>query len=160
MRKAILIALVSGLSMLIGGLKVAAAVYSNASVAGTWVCAGNGFHQGKDQKSAIEWVPDLFVGWYTLDGKGKFASVRETDNSAGMSCSNTIGQGANSYSVSSDGSASFTLSESSSGSNPSQCPASVTAHSNGVFQSATSLYAVPTDSGVSGWFICTKRRTK
>lgn len=51
MRKAILIALVSGLSMLIGGLKVAAAVYSNASVAGTWVCAGNGFHQGKTKKA-------------------------------------------------------------------------------------------------------------
>ena len=160
MQRPLLIAVLSALFMAVAGSKAVAVVYSNASVAGTWVCVGSGYHQVKDQKGVISWAPDSFVGWYTLDGKGKFASVKETDNSAGMACNNTIGQGPNSYSVSSDGSASFTLTESASGSNPSQCPVNATAHSNGVFQSATSLYAVPADSGASGWFICTKRSAK
>ncbi len=43
MRRPMLIALVSGLSMLAGGLEVAAAAYSNASVKGTWVCVGSGY---------------------------------------------------------------------------------------------------------------------
>jgi hypothetical protein len=50
--------------------------------------------------------------------------LRETDNTAGMVCNYTVGQGSNSYDVASDGRININLTETAAGSNPPQCPAS------------------------------------
>jgi hypothetical protein len=159
MQKQLLIACAITLCLAAGVLGAYATPYSEASAAGTWVCGGNGYALVKNQNGVASWVPSSFVGWYTLGG-GKFVSVKETDNSAGRACNNVLGQGPNSYSVTSDGTVSFILTEMAAGSNPSQCPVNATAHSTGVFQNPTSLYAVLTDSDASGWFICSKRSGK
>jgi hypothetical protein len=101
-------------------------------------------------------MPTSFAGWYTLRG-GKFVAVKETDNNGGTVCRNRLGNGPNGYSVTSDGTVSFTLSERATGSNPTQCLATSTAHATGVFQSDTQIEAVVTDSDASGWFVCRKR---
>jgi hypothetical protein len=86
---------------LVSGAAEASAAYSNASVAGTWVCVGGGSAQVKDDKGAASWAPMSFSGILTLDGKGKVTAIKETVNTAGMSCNYTVGEGST-YSVSSD----------------------------------------------------------
>ena len=156
MRKLLLAALAVALSGATAVSGADAAGYSDADAAGTWVCAGNGYALTKHQHGAPGWVPSSFAGWYTLQN-GQFAAVQETDNTNGTACHNTLGKGPNSYSVSSDGMVSFTLTESPAGSSSAQCPVNSTAHATGVFQSANRIEAVLTDSGASGWFSCTKR---
>jgi len=142
---------------LVSGAAEGSAAYSNASVAGTWVCVGGGSAQVKDDKGATSWGPMSFSGILTLDGKGKVTAIKETVNTAGLSCNYTVGEGST-YSVSSDGSETGILNLTAAGSNPSQCPATVTIHGSVFLQSATSVFGVGTDPNASDWFTCNKRK--
>jgi hypothetical protein len=152
-----------GMAALVGivsGASAASAAYSNASAAGTWVCVGGGSAQVKDDKGATSWAPTSFSGIFTLDSKGKYTAIKETVNTAGMTCNYTVGEGST-YSVSSDGSSAGTLNLTATpGSNPSQCPATVTTHGSLFLQSPTSAFGVGTDPNASVWFTCNKRSGK
>jgi hypothetical protein len=149
----------AALVWMVSGAAVASAAYSNASLAGTWVCVGGGSTQVKDAKGASSWVPTSLSGIFTLDAKGKFTAVKETNNTGGMTCNYTLGEGST-YSISADGSSTNTINETGAGTNPPQCPATVTGHASVFMQSAASAYGIGTDPNASTWFVCTKRSGK
>ena len=149
----------AALVWIVSGVTVASAAYSNASIAGTWVCVGAGSTQVKDAKGATSWAPTSLSGIYTLDAKGKFTAVKETDNTGGTACNYTLGEGST-YSIDADGSSTNTINAKAAGTNPPQCPATVTGHTSLFFQSTTSVYGISTDPNSSTWFICTKRSGK
>jgi hypothetical protein len=142
---------------LASGATEALAAYSNASIAGTWVCVGGGSAQVKDDKGATSWGPVSFSGIFTLDAKGKFTAIKQTVNTAGMSCNYTVAEGST-YSMGSDGSVTSAINLTAASSNPSQCPATVTNHSSFFMQSATSGFGIGTDPNASDWFTCNKRK--
>ena len=156
MRKPIVIAIIT-ISMFFSRAEFGAAAWSNRSPLGTWACVGSGYSSVKDEKGASSWVPASFVGWYTFDGKGKFSSLKETDNTAGTVCNYKLGEGSNSYEVSSDGTIKIDVTEAPAGLNPSQCPTSPPARVVAVFQNLTSIFGTQAEPDASGSFICGKR---
>ena len=64
----------AALVWMVSGAAVASAAYSNASLAGTWVCVGGGSTQVKDAKGASSWAPTSLSGIFTLDAKGNFTA--------------------------------------------------------------------------------------
>jgi hypothetical protein len=133
--------------------RASAAEYSNASVAGSWMCSATGYVVVKNAKGATSWVPSNGVFLATFDGSGKY-SGKTTGNTAGLTCSYTLADG--SYSVHPDGTSTYAVTEKADSSNPRACPPGGTLHSSGVGNNST-FFGILTDSGATFSFYCIKQ---
>lgn len=130
-----------------------AAENSNASVAGTWACATTGSAAVKDAAGATSWVPSNGAILAVLDGTGKFTSGKTTVKTGGMVCSYTFTGGT--YSISPDGSGTYTTIQKGDASNSPKCAPGATLHTTG-FTTNNTFVGISTDSGATASFFCNK----